>query len=212
VLRTSASGGMTQESDRQMRQNVPVSPYARAIRPGARINGTGVNDMHVSSYEEVLREGLDKALSELPEDHKQMINKITDTICEAIQESVRYNTEAYLAEAIKDDIASRAAKVAESMLMNAISGDDKTIRNLFGFNDWYMKNLYMGKLPREWALIEAIVERKPDLFNDERFKQKDAQIANLQREVARLKNYWEGYEVERHDGDWVTLRRKTEAA
>lgn len=168
--------------------------------------------MYVSSYEESLRDGLDKALSQLPEDHKKMIDKITDTICEAIQENVRYNTETYLAESIKDDITSRAAKVAESMLMNAIAGDDKEIKNLFGFNDWYMKNLYMGKLPREWSLIEAIVERKPEIFIDERFKQKDAQIANLQREVAQLKNYWDGYEVQNHHGDYVTLKRKVEVA
>lgn len=168
--------------------------------------------MHVSSYEDAFRDGLKEALAELPDDHKQMINKITDTICEAIQENVRHNTETYLAKSIKDDIASRAAKVAESMLMNALAGDDKTIRNLLGFNDWYMKNLYMGKLPTQWALIEAIVERRPDLFNDERFNQKDAEIAHWKREAVRLKNYWEGYEVEHHEGDWVTLRRKTQAA
>ncbi len=168
--------------------------------------------VYVSSYEDDLREGLAEAISKLPDEHKEMINKITDTICEAIQENVRYNTEAYLAESIKDDICSRAAKVAESMIMNALAGDEKEIKNLFGFNDWYMKNLYTGELPREWALIEAIVERKPDLFNDERFKQKDAEIANWKREAARLKKYWEGYEVEDNFGDRITLRRKTEAA
>lgn len=168
--------------------------------------------MHVSSYEDEFRESLDKALSELPEDHKKMINKVTGTICEAIQEQVRYNTENYLAEAIKDDIAQRAAKVAESMLMNALAGDDHTLRNLFGFSDWYMKNLYLGKLPTQWALIEAIVAKNPQLFNDERFKQKDAEIAHWKAETFRLKAYWAGYEVEQHNGDYVTLRRKTEAA
>ena len=139
-------------------------------------------------------------------------NKITDTICDAIQENVRYNTEEYLAESIKDDITNRAAKVAESMLMNALAGDDSTIRNLFGFSDWYMRNLYSGRLPTQWALIDAIADRKPELFSDEKIKQQAAEIANLQREVARLKNYWEGYEVHDRDGDYVTLRRKSEAA
>ncbi|MDY3551461.1 hypothetical protein R5W24_000537 [Gemmata sp. JC717] len=167
--------------------------------------------VYVSSYEEALRDGLAEALSSLPDDHKEMIDEITDMICEKVQEQVRYNTEAYLAESIKDDITTRAAKVAESMLMNALAGDDRTIRNLFGFNDWYMKSLYSGRLPTEWALIDAIIERKPELFLDERLKQNAALIKQLQAECARLRNYWEGYEVAQHDGDYVTLRRKREA-
>lgn len=169
--------------------------------------------VYVSSYEDVLRDGLEEAISKLPENHKDMINKITDTICQEIQENVRYNTEAYLAESIKDDITSRAAKVAESMLMNALAGDDKTIRNLFGFNDWYMKNLYLGRsLPTQWALIDAIAKRNPDIFSDERISQQAAQIKALQAECTRLKNYWEGFEVESRDGDYMTLRRKQDAA
>ena len=167
---------------------------------------------YVSSYEETLREGLADAIAKLPDEHKDMIDKITDAICEAIQEKVRYNTEEYLAEAIKEDITQRASKVAESMLMNALAGDDATIRNLFGFSDWYMRNLYLGSLPTQWKLIDAIVERKPDVFSDEKIKQQAAEIASLRHEVARLKNYWEGYEVHDRDGDYVTLRRKSEAA
>ena len=167
--------------------------------------------VYVSSYEDDLREGLAEAISKLPDEHKEMINKITDTICEAIQEKVRYNTEEYLAESIKDDICHRASKVAESMIMSALAGDDKEIKNLFGFNDWYMKNLYMGKLPREWALIDAIAERKPEIFHDEKIKQQEAQIVELQREVARLKNYWAGYEVSEQGDNYVYLRRKEAA-
>ena len=79
-----------------------------------------------------------------------------------------------------------AARMAESMLSNALAGDDKTIRNLFGFNDWYMKTLYMGSLPTQWALIDAIVARCPDIFAEERVKQRDAEIVELNRKIANL--------------------------
>ena len=168
--------------------------------------------VHVSRYEDKFKEGLEEAISELPTDYAEMIDKITDTICDAVQEKVRYRTAKYLAECVKDDILSKAQDVAESMLMNAIAGDDATIRNLFGFNDWYMKRLYMAELPTQWALIDAIAERKPDIFRDERIAQQAAQIEQLQKDVARIKNYWEGYEVQDHSGDYVTLRKKAKAA
>jgi len=146
--------------------------------------------VYVSRFEEAL----DVALVELPEKHTDMINNITDTICGAIQERVRECTVDYLADSIKEDISERAAKVAESMLMNALAGDDQTIRNLFDFNSYYMKNLYLGSLPTQWALIDAIAERNPKLFSDERIKQQAAQIVELrnscdylEKECAALK-------------------------
>lgn len=152
-------------------------------------------------YVNRFQEALDVALGKLPEKHMDMIKKITDTICEAVQENVRYNTEEYLADSIKDDIAGRAAKVAESMLMNALAGDDKTIRNLFGFNDYYMKNLYLGRLPTEWALIDAIAERNPKIFSDEMIKQQAAQIEELQKTCDRLRKYCDDHHKEKNHGE-----------
>lgn len=168
--------------------------------------------VYVTPYEEKLREGLEKAISEIPDDHKKMIDKITDTICESIQERVRSNTQEYLAASIQDDIFHRAAKVAESMLMNALAGEDKEIRNLFGFSDYYMKSLYLGKLPTQWALIDAIAKRNPKIFGDERIKQQEAQISDLQRELTRVRSYWEGYEVVERGSDYMRLEKKQEAS
>lgn len=103
----------------------------------------------VSPYDEQIRAGLDQALAELPQDYQKLIDTITDSICEAVQEKVRASTTDYLAESIKDDISRKAASVAESMLMNALAGNDAAIRNLFGFNDWYMRNLYLGDRPTQ---------------------------------------------------------------
>ncbi len=164
--------------------------------------------VYVNSYEEIFRDGLENALSKLPSDYLESINKITDAIFEQCQEKIRYETETYLAESIKEDIANRAAKVAESMLMNALAGDEKEIRNLFGFNDWYMKHAYIGNLPREWKIMEEIIKKRPDVFIDEKIKQLEKQVKILEKECLRLKCYWDGYEVASHDGDYVTLKRK----
>lgn len=164
--------------------------------------------VYVNSYEEIFKDGLENALKKLPDEYLELINKITDTIFEKCQEKIRYETETYLAESIKDDIINRAAKVAESMLMNALAGDEKEIRNLFGFHDWYMKHAYIGNLPREWKLIEKIIEKRPDIFIDEKIKQLETQVEILKKECFRLKCYWDGYEVASSDGDYVTLKRK----
>ena len=95
--------------------------------------------------------------------------------------------------------------------MNALAGDDQTIRNLFGFSDWYMKNLYMGKLPTQWGLIDAIAERKPEIFRDERIAQQQAQIKQLTQELNRVKNYWEGFEITERGQNYIYLSRKDAA-
>ncbi len=164
--------------------------------------------VYVSSYENHLRDGLDTALNKLPEEYLESINKITDIIIDQCQEKIRFYTEEYLAESIKEDIMNRAAKVAESMIMNALAGDQREIRNLFGFNDWYMKHAYVGNLPREWKLIEEIVKRMPEVFVDEKIKQLETQVKNLEKECVRLRSYWDGYEVEANEGHYITLRRK----
>ena len=74
------------------------------------------------------------------------------------------------------------------MLANALAGDDDTIKTLFGFNDWYLKHIgHFDNIPTQWKLIDAIVDRRPDVFFDERLKQRDAEIASLQSTVIRLK-------------------------
>lgn len=153
---------------------------------------------YVSSWDEefrtTFRKAFDRAIEEQP-DRAPLVKKLIDEIWEQVVTSLQDSISDYLYENMKDRICDAASKVAESMLANALAGDSKELRNLFGFNDWYMKHLYSGKLPTQWALIDALALRHKDLIVDERVKQRDAQladkdakIANLHRHVEYLKN------------------------
>ncbi len=145
--------------------------------------------MYVNSYDKVFMEAYDRGVIDMPKELPDVVKKITDDIFE----KVLNNLFDYIADDMKrnldDSIRANAAKVAESMLMNALAGDDKEIRNLFGFNDWYMKNLYIGSHPKQWDLIDAIVKRNPDLFVNEKITQLSGQVAHLQKENARMNTY-----------------------
>lgn len=156
--------------------------------------------MHVSSYEETIRAAFDKALDEFtPDDKNKLVKNLADTVCADVVDRVRDYIDDHLYQNIKGAVCQKAAEVAESMLRNALAGDDKTIRNLFGFNDWYMKHAYVGRLPTQWALIDAIIERKPELFAEERAAQQARHIEvltaendRLKAELARQRDYYEG--------------------
>lgn len=155
--------------------------------------------MHVSSYETTIRAAFDEALGALPEDKAKLIKGVTDKIGDEIIESLRESVDDYLFRAIKDDMCRIASEIAESMLRHAMAGDEQTIRNLFGFTEYYMRHAYVGRLPTQWALLDAIVERKPDLFRDEKLAQQARQIELLNTEIAqhkeanqRLRDYYEG--------------------
>lgn len=156
--------------------------------------------VNVSSYEEVFRDAFDKAFGELPEQYPDLVKQVCDKIYEAVVERVRDDVRDYLAENIKDDLCRKAAEMAESMLMNALAGDDKEIRNLFGFSDWYMRHLYLGQLPTQWALIDAITDRRPDIFLDERIKQREAEILNLKNENQRIRQLAEHWQNKANEG------------
>lgn len=154
----------------------------------------------VSSFDIRFMEAFKAGCSVIPEDQSKTIKDILDKIHERVITDLEY----YIAENIKENanyaIRYEASEVAKSMLMNALAGDDKEIRNLFGFNDWYMKHAWNGdKLPTQWALIDALVARRPDLFVDERIVQRDREIVLLREELTRtqstLNTYKEKYEA-----------------
>lgn len=156
--------------------------------------------MYVSSYDETIRAAFDKALDEFtPDDKIKLVKKLADDVCVEVVDRVRDYIDDHLYPNIKEAVCSKAAEVAESMLRSALAGDDQAIRNLFGFNDWYMKHAYVGRLPTQWALIEAIAERNPELIASERIAQLtreneilSREVDRLSKEAVRLRDYYQG--------------------
>jgi hypothetical protein len=140
----------------------------------------------VSSYDQAFLDAFDKGIKEMPQDLSGLVKATLDRVHEEVLSSLQFYIQDDMKSNLDREIRSHAADVASSMLANALAGDDKEIRNLFGFNDWYMKNLYLGREPTQWALIDAIVARRPDVFVDERIAQRDAEIQELNRRVANL--------------------------
>ena len=141
---------------------------------------------NVSRYDDAFIEAFGRGVEELPDAQTKLVKDIVDRI----QEEVVTQIEAYvrddMARNCSDALRETAAQMTESMLSNALAGDNYTIRNLFGFNDWYLKSLYIGPRPTQWALIDAIVARCPDVFLDERLAQRDAEIARMAQDKANL--------------------------
>jgi hypothetical protein len=141
---------------------------------------------YVSSYDQVFMDAFDKGIKEMPQDLSDLVKVVLDKVHEDVLEKVRYYIMDDMKSNLDNDIRDHASNVASSMLANALAGDNKEIRNLFGFSDWYMKHLYIGDKPTQWALIDAIVARQPDLFVSERIAQRDAEIVNLNQQIANL--------------------------
>lgn len=154
---------------------------------------------YVSPYHELIIEafdsGFDAALdAERMIDRTALVKKLVDEVWETAVSHLHASIDDYLGENLKDATKQRAAEVAEHMLRDALAGDDKQLRNLFGFNDWYMKHTYTGNFPTQWALLDVLIARRPDLMVDERIKQRDREIellrqniGGLHRQIAHLK-------------------------
>jgi len=149
----------------------------------------------VSSYEDTFRSAFNKSVEDLPDDFTDLIKSIEDKIFESVQDKLRDSTVYYLKDNIQDDICRHAAEVAESMLRNALTGNDTALRNLFGFNDWYMKHFYTGEQPTGFKLLDTLVERNPKLFDQEKIKQLEIERDAYKKELERIKKYYnERYE------------------
>lgn len=145
-----------------------------------------MSNPYVSSYDEVFRKAFAGAIEQMPEDHEAAIKDIYGKISDAVLEQLENYVQNDMKSNLDGAICHAAKDVAESMLRSALAGDDAQIRNLFGFNDWYMKHAYRGSLPTQWKLIDAIVERKPELFVNEKLAQQAAEIKELQAQAERL--------------------------
>lgn len=142
----------------------------------------------VSAYDEVFNNAFDKGAKEMPKELprlvKDMVDKFHEEVFSSLENYILDDMKANLDRGIKD----YASQVASSMLANALAGDDKEIRNLFGFNEWYMKHPFISgdRFPTEWALIDAIAARRPDILVSERIAQRDCEIHKLNQTIVNL--------------------------
>lgn len=146
-----------------------------------------MSEPQVSAWHDEFRETFGKAFDaamEAQPDRAPLVKKLIDDIWESVVQQLQDSISDYLYENLKDRMCDSASKVAESMLTNALAGDSKELRNLFGFNEWYTKHLYSGRLPTQWALVDALALRHKDLIVDERIKQRDAEIAGLKQQIS----------------------------
>ena len=146
-----------------------------------------MNEPYVSSYDEQFMQAFDRGIQQLPESRTKVVKDIVDKIHEEVITQLHYYIEDDLKKNVDAQIRDHASKVASSMLANALAGDSQQLRTLFGFNDWYMKYAGVNRdLPTQWALIDALVARRPDIFVDERIKQREREVVVLTERVQRL--------------------------
>lgn len=154
---------------------------------------------YVNSWDEKFRKSMHRACENAIENSPEtteLVKKLAGDVIEATADRVRDYIENELWTNLEDMLCARAARVAESMLNNALAGDSAELRNLFGFNEWYMKHPYhyADRKPTQWALIDALAARHKDLIVDERVKQREAEIAELMRQIGNLKKLVEHLE------------------
>ncbi len=142
----------------------------------------------VNMYTDSVRQAFSKVLeNEEFANQEKIVSSLVDKILVDVMDRLHYFITEDMINNIGDTISAKAATVAEHMLRDALAGDDKELRNLFGFNDWYMKHAFStSPLPKQWALIDAIAERHPQFFVDERILQRDKEIALLKDNVQKL--------------------------
>lgn len=151
--------------------------------------------MYVSSYDEVFMQAFNKGVDTMPDKTKEIVKTLSDKIHDLVLDSLFYYIETDMKGNLDGAIRQEASKVCESMLRNALAGDSKELRNLFDFNDWYMKSLYAGQRPTQWALINALIAANPEVFVSEKIAQLTADVQQYQRENARLQEYIQNMRV-----------------
>ncbi len=142
----------------------------------------------VAMYTDSIRQAFSKVLeNEEFADQEKIVSSLVDKILVEVIDRLHYFVTEDMISNIGDTISAKAAEVAEHMLRDALAGDNQELRNLFGFNDWYMKHAFSASpLPKQWQLIDAIVKRNPQFFVDERLLQRDKEIALLKDNVQKL--------------------------
>lgn len=147
--------------------------------------------MFVSSYHEAFRNAFAEVATEDAADRFEAdLKKIADQVCERVVDRIGDDIRDRFLASMSDAICGKAAEVATHMLEAALSGDDAEIKNLFGFytrSEGDLKHLALfGYKPTRWTLIEALMERRPDVFNDERIHHLNETVLALRDENKRL--------------------------
>lgn len=144
--------------------------------------------MYASSYEPEFCKAFRDSLDALDvEPFEDAVKKMADRVSEAVVDRVHDDVRDRLISSINDSICQHAGEVAMRYLEEALAGDDKQIRNLLGLYDHQTAYQFTRWSPRptRWLLIEAMMERRPDLFVDERIRLLNGQIEEQEREIVQ---------------------------
>lgn len=146
--------------------------------------------VYVGSFEKAFRDAFSETLAELEaEPFEDQVKKIADKLGEVVLDRVHDDIRDRLISSVGDSICEKASEVAARMLENALAGDDRTLRKLFGFYTYptaYQFSAW-GTRPQRWSLIEALMARSPEFFQNERIGQLEGEVAEYKRiaEAAR---------------------------
>ena len=145
--------------------------------------------MFVSSYDTALEESFRMGIQGLTASQEQILKESLDVLKEEVFERLLSTMKQYLVENLQDEIRQAANNHAVGILESALAGDDETIRNLFGFYSIETRPIFQGRLPKQWALIDAIFKRNPQVFIDQKIAQQQAEIQQLRDDLARHRAY-----------------------
>jgi hypothetical protein len=166
--------------------------------------------MYVGTYESEFRKAFTDTLDNLEaEPFEASVKKIVDRLAEDVVDRVHDDVRDRLISAISDSICAKAAEVATRMLESALAGDDNELRNIFGFYQHPAGSLahhatFAPRLQR-WQLIDALVERRPDFFIDERLDELNEKLISAQRQATNLQkqvNWWRDKAEGREPGSY----------
>lgn len=141
-------------------------------------------------FEESIKVVVEEVSSETEDLVNHLVDKMVSDIHDKLFEKVSNRLFDHLIESVQDRIDIVASDGASAILAKALQGDDKTLKDLFGFSDWYLNRssiIFEFRDLTQVKLIEYLIKTYPQFFIDEAFKQKDT-ILNLHKdEIERLK-------------------------
>lgn len=115
----------------------------------------------------------------------KVVKRATDDLYTHLMDSVND----YLASNLSDAIDDAARGIASRYLGEALAGDDKQLRQLFGC--WYRHepaawSLIEGRYPDNWTLLRVLCEKFPDLLRTELLGQHETEIKALREKIGQL--------------------------
>lgn len=146
--------------------------------------------MFVSSYQDAFQDAFKETLAEIDvEPFESSVKKIVSRLAEDVVDRVHDDVRDRLITSIEDSISAKAAEVATRMIEHALCGDEAEIRNLMGFYSYPAgSRKHMANSPyyiAGWKLLMALMDKRPDIFVDERIAMLNELLAAEKDKSAR---------------------------